>query len=64
MAHSPDLNLKKCIYTKLRQITQPAMAIRQKLADSEITGVSIYGKSMVIIQMFGIQIPSVLSKAY
>ena len=41
-----------CFANKLRWITQPAIAICQKLADSKITCVSTYGKSMVIFQVF------------
>ena len=38
-------------WNKLRRITRPGVAIRQKLADSEIICVSTYDKSEVIIPL-------------
>ena len=43
---------KQTTASKLGRITQPAIAIRQKLTDLEITRVITYGKSMVIIGVF------------
>ena len=45
------------MYSKLRRITRPAIAIRQKLANSKITRVNTYGKLMVIIRIFELTHP-------